>query len=120
MSEQPPFAAVDETTWESAASTRKPGKVSPWEQLVEQLRNGTAHRVPVSGEKALRGARIGIARRARAQGFSVEFRVLDGDLLVKRAYETARTRRPRAPTTPLPNDAQPRRRGRPPKPRSAE
>lgn len=120
MSDHSAFQEVDESTWEAAASTRKPVRVSPWEDLVALLETGAARRVPVADDKALRGARIGIARRASARGFRVEFRVLDGDLLVRRASESARRRHPRTQATPPAADGQPRKRGRPPKLRSVE
>ena len=115
MPEHSRFEEVDEAIWNEAAPPKK-GKVSPWENLVETLANGKPLRVEVEGEKALRGARIGIARRARAQGFSVDFRVANGALLVKKGPAEAHPRRSRAPSTST-GDGQPRRRGRPPKPR---
>lgn len=120
MSQQVQFEEVDEATW-NAAAPPKQGKVSPWEGLVDELTSGKPLRLPVGSEKELRGARIGIARRARARGWSVEFRVAEGALLVKRGADGSKSRRPRNTTPLAPGaDGLPRKRGRPPKQRPPE
>jgi hypothetical protein len=120
MPEHVRFEEVDEATWNEAAPPKQ-GKVSPWDGLVETLESGKPLRVPVSSEKELRGARIGIARRARSRGYSVTFRVSEGALLVRTSQEEPRARRTRSQSSPTPGtDGQPRRRGRPPKQRPIE
>jgi hypothetical protein len=86
------FEVADIDYWEQLAPPQKPGKPSPWDNLLQQIEDGKIVRVSVETEKEKKGSRIGISRRARSRGFKVEFREDNNWLVIRKSEEPLRTR----------------------------
>jgi hypothetical protein len=84
--------------WEEHAPTKKV-KPSPWDPILMELEQGKIVKLPLEGDQEVRGYRIGIARRARARGYAVEFRVVPGGLAFKQGKAHGKPARKTAPAS---------------------
>ncbi len=100
------YNLITEEEWDALAPVKQP---DAWDQLLDELEQGRIVRLPVADEKALRGTRLTLGRRAAKRGFKVDIRTQDTALAVRKREE-APTPPEVAETAPVP-----RRRGRKPK-----
>ena len=70
------FQTITETQWDEIPVQKSTTqKVSPWDEVIEQLIEGKVIALPIDDEKDLRGIRIGVARRgSKAYGVKFQFR----------------------------------------------
>ena len=99
------YSVITEEEWDALAPVKQP---DTWDQLLDELEQGRIVRLPVADEKALRGTRLTLGRRAAKRGFKVDIRTQDTTLAVRKREEAATP--PREEAAPAP-----RRRGRSPK-----
>jgi hypothetical protein len=77
------FNTVSLEEWKQIPAPVPPKPKDRFEKLIASVRAGNIVKLEVTEEKALRGMRIGIARKARNAGFLVEFRNLGNVLLAR-------------------------------------
>ena len=99
------YSVITEEEWDALTPVKQP---DTWDKLLDELEQGRIVRLPVADEKALRGTRLTLGRRAAKRGFKVDIRSQDTTLAVRKREEAA-TPPEVAETAPAP-----RRRGRRP------
>ncbi len=91
------YQEIPATEWEQfPVPTPKP-KPDKYGELVTQLEQGKIVVLQTEDENDLRGKRIAIGRRARAQGFLAEFRVKGNQLAVRKSDSPIPESKPRQP-----------------------
>ncbi len=55
------YSVITEEEWDALAPVKQP---DTWDQLLDELEQGRIVRLPVADEKALRGTRLTLGRRA--------------------------------------------------------
>ena len=69
------FTVIPADEWAKIPVQKPEPKPSKWDEAIQQLIDGNVISIPVADDKELRGARIGIARRANSlHEIKLEFR----------------------------------------------
>ena len=100
------YSVITEEEWDALTPVKPP---DAWDQLLDELEQGRIVRLPVADEKALRGTRLTLGRRAAKRGVKVDIRTQDNTIAVRRRAE------PPTPPEVAETAPAPRRRGRRPK-----
>jgi hypothetical protein len=84
---------VSEADWDAIKPERKKQAASQWDEVIDALVDGNVVSIQIEDEKDVKGARIGIARRASsAHGVKLSFRYdVTNHRLVVRLREKAGT-----------------------------
>ncbi len=92
------FEKATKHEWDIAPPPQPPKKASPWLPLLAEVKSGQIVKIPVGEEAKLKGLRIGLARLAASQQMKLEFRILDGHLLVRKSEQEYQPPEPKPPT----------------------
>ncbi len=75
MASNDTFTVIPVDEWAKIPVQKPEPKPSKWDDAIQQLIDGNVISIPVANDKELRGARIGIARRANSlHEIKLEFR----------------------------------------------
>ncbi len=87
-----------EEEWEKATPPQPPKKQNPWLDVIDEVEAGQIRRIPVADMNKLKGLRIGLARLAASRQMKLEFRILDGNLMVRRSGREYQAPEPKPPS----------------------
>lgn len=91
------YKEIPLTEWEQFPLPSPKVKPDKYGELVALIEQGKVVVIEVADENDLKGKRIAIGRRARAQGFLAEFRVKENQLAVKKSDSPIPLKKPSHP-----------------------
>ena len=84
------FKVADKTKWEQLAPTTPTKPADKYAPLLDALEAGEIIQIETADDKEAKGLRITLGRKARARGFSTEYRA-EGNVLYARKSDKAPT-----------------------------